>query len=1457
MTRCSRKEYIPFGLLISTLFLLIATVVTSVGAASPPYLSADVTNNLKDSSKCPGPGWSDTIQWAIKSGDCSSPGGFTPVTCENAKATQIDPGQTVRAECELKALPPGNYKLFCLRAIWCQKEQVVPGEKTSLKAVALAGFSKRTASNTVEANPADSIYFYGSKTGGAVGSATYQWDFGDRMVYVGASGDTTHSYAEPKEYIATLKVTLGKETSTERVTVKVLQQPKAEAKAGLASDKATLKEIGAKPGELVYFDGLTSTSPDGKILDYEWAFGDNEGIVERTGKTSHSYLLPGEYIASLVVVTDKGGLSNRDTVKVKVGSLPGNKPPVADIKVGLTSGNTPASTLNVLYGQTVFFDGTKSTDEDGRIVSYSWYYDDGVTNSLTAEKTGKASYKYEIVPSLGIGQLSAPRKPLPYLLVTDDKGGISTAKAQLTLNPDPNNKNPKAVILLGTDPKNLAPAAELTVDETQRVYFDASKSTDEDGTIKAYEWRVAGPDSFQDLGYVFSRTLSPGTHEPHLYVIDDKGGYNEATVKITVNPKPTDEKKSGFTILFLPMDWGGGWDAFDSAADRQLGAIVDSLPLKDCPEKVLAVKIHKSCAVNMPADSNTCNAQLPKTESLIQNCASDSGETKYDYIIALTDKEICGENIAASIINTDIIYSRNGVEADGVVIHELGHRWGLADEYNDYCRCQKLTPRPPSIPNCLDASIGGGDPTFPEYAGYCAGGGATCSNGNPYKGNKNPVGGRCIMGAVIAEKPREFCAHCMEHLLKREELTCGGVNGGGDSVKPIINNPPLASLKVGFDFYDTSKEASALAGGGEMGFWASDSKDPDGTISSYKWDYGDGQKEETKDPVAHHRYASSGTYLASLVVVDDKGVASAQDTAKITVIKPPVTQAFAGTKQDDINYKEVTVKPGETVYFDGSRSSSEKGIKGFDWVYASAEQGQLLLDYLLNPSQTTTLDTDKSAKPSRSFTCNDKECDYSAILLIDEGEGIKKDDNLKDDIIVKVVRDPASSPIKAIAYVGAKKDDVKYSSVKVNYGEPLYYVDKSTSTNAITSRLWYYPEVNKNSKAVKDEVEEATGDLSGTHTFQLFIEDEKNQKDNTEVSFEVVSWAGNKPPVAAIKAYYYNYYKEGSSVSNINSETYDPKYLEPITIDADKTIHIKKQNGKILMFSGADSTDPDGKIIAYKWVEDGSDLGASTDKETFLDFANLGEHSIELSALDDKGGVGKESLKVIVEGSTEEGAGLDIFFAPSSWKDSDGAFDSFIDGVKDFRKLLAPNCPEKIRLTNAKKECPELQGDFLDDIDKSMLSILDCSNRLGKTFDIIVVVTSNQLTPGLEGLSAGVVPITLISSKSPTSQSIDTIAHESGHQLGLADEYYDSCRCVVKAPNCLDASIGGSDQAGGFGKQCAGGTECSKGAVCKGNLNSHGGRCIMSAAADISYEPREFCPRCASYLASLPQLKCN
>lgn len=53
-------------------------------------------------------------------------------------------------------------------------------------------------------------------------------------------------------------------------------------------------------------------------------------------------------------------------------------------------------------------------------------------------------------------------------------------------------------------------------------------------------------------------------------------------------------------------------------------------------------------------------------------------------------------------------------------------------------------------------------------------------------------------------------------------------------------------------------------------FSAASSTDPDGTIVSYLWNWGDGSAEST-GVTAQHTYAKKGTYLVTLTVTDDKG----------------------------------------------------------------------------------------------------------------------------------------------------------------------------------------------------------------------------------------------------------------------------------------------------------------------------------------------------------------------------------------------------------------------------------------------------------------------------------------------------------------------------------------------------------------------------------------------------------
>ena len=67
----------------------------------------------------------------------------------------------------------------------------------------------------------------------------------------------------------------------------------------------------------------------------------------------------------------------------------------------------------------------------------------------------------------------------------------------------------------------------------------------------------------------------------------------------------------------------------------------------------------------------------------------------------------------------------------------------------------------------------------------------------------------------------------------------------------------------------------AGAAGATTSFDASASTDPDGSVASHRWSFGDGQTATTAGPTVAHVYASPGTYTATLTVVDDEGCSMA------------------------------------------------------------------------------------------------------------------------------------------------------------------------------------------------------------------------------------------------------------------------------------------------------------------------------------------------------------------------------------------------------------------------------------------------------------------------------------------------------------------------------------------------------------------------------------------------------
>ncbi|MEO7157964.1 MAG: PKD domain-containing protein [Vicinamibacterales bacterium] len=116
----------------------------------------------------------------------------------------------------------------------------------------------------------------------------------------------------------------------------------------------------------------------------------------------------------------------------------------------------------------------------------------------------------------------------------------------------------------------------------------------------------------------------------------------------------------------------------------------------------------------------------------------------------------------------------------------------------------------------------------------------------------------------------------------------GNANTGAiASATPLVNRPPVAN--AGPD--QTSTVGTAVF------FDASASSDPDGSIVSYKFVFGDGLSlTSTTSAVVAHAYSAPGTYTMTLTVTDNLG-ATSTDTAQVTVTNTSQLGNFRSVKR--------------------------------------------------------------------------------------------------------------------------------------------------------------------------------------------------------------------------------------------------------------------------------------------------------------------------------------------------------------------------------------------------------------------------------------------------------------------------------------------------------------------------------------------------------------------------------
>lgn len=153
--------------------------------------------------------------------------------------------------------------------------------------------------------------------------------------------------------------------------------------------------------------------------------------------------------------------------------------------------------------------------------------------------------------------------------------------------------------------------------------------------------------------------------------------------------------------------------------------------------------------------------------------------------------------------------------------------------------------------------------------------------------------------------------------------------GFGGTTPPPTNQPPVAS----FTFSVNNLTAT---------FNASGSSDPDGTIASFAWNFGDGTTGSGVSP--SKTYAAAGTYNVTLTVTDNQGATDSQ-TQSVTVTAPAtddnivlsvVAYKTQGRKMADLKWTGAGTTSVD-VYRDGVKINTVPN--NGSWTHSTNERG--------------------------------------------------------------------------------------------------------------------------------------------------------------------------------------------------------------------------------------------------------------------------------------------------------------------------------------------------------------------------------------------------------------------------------------------------------------------------------------------------------------------------------------
>jgi PKD repeat protein len=610
---------------------------------------------------------------------------------------------------------------------------------------------------------------------------------------------------------------------------------------------------------------ITAADPDGSVSSLKVVWGD--GTIDTLAGTAttdgHAYTLAGTY-SVYVNATDNSGSTTKSSVATKIIT---DQPPVVSFTESGTAGMTA----------TLFTLTISSSDPDGTVSSLRVVWGDGAIDILPGTATSD-SHSYANVGNALSASFSV------YVNATDNSGSTTkSAVATKTVT----DRAPTVSFTESVTSGNVGQTITLTI-----------TAADPDGTVASLKvsWGDGTVDALAGTATSDSHSYSTqGTFTVYVNATDNSGQTTKsATASKTISPNPivvtfTENTTSattgqtitltisaselGGTISSLKMVWG------DGTIDTLAGTVTtDSHAYANTgisPTQTFVVYVNATDSTGRTQKSSTANkiiSDRAPTVSFTESATNVPTGTLITLTITAADpdgtvsslKVSWGDGTVDTLAGTAATDSHSYASTGSVTVATFSVYVNATDNsgsttksavatktVNDRAPTVSFTESATSAPTgtSITLTITSADPdgtvaslkvSWGDGIVDTLAGTATTDNHSYASTGSSPTATFTVYVNATDNS--------------------GSITKSSTGVKSITDRPPIAT----FTFNPTNPSV-----GQPVTFDGTQSADPDGQISGYSWDFGDGAK--AIGSISTHTYTSSGTFAVALNVTDNSG----------------------------------------------------------------------------------------------------------------------------------------------------------------------------------------------------------------------------------------------------------------------------------------------------------------------------------------------------------------------------------------------------------------------------------------------------------------------------------------------------------------------------------------------------------------------------------------------------------